>query len=72
MFKFVLLILIINIEKIQTNSILFECTYDDNDLCRLQSFDGMKEMIIDSSSNISYYDKPNRPLSDVSSILKAT
>ncbi|CAF3460088.1 unnamed protein product [Rotaria sp. Silwood1] len=72
MFKFILLILIINIQKIQTNKILFECTYDETDSCRLQSFDGMKQMIIDASIDISYYDKPNRPLSDVSSILKPT
>jgi hypothetical protein len=49
---------------------LFECPLDENDLCRLRSFDGGKEMIIDSGNQILSSSKPIQPWSDVSSICK--
>ena len=54
----------------QSDSILFECTLDRNDACRLQAYDGGKEMMIDSNMETFSFDKPIRPWSDVSSICK--
>jgi hypothetical protein len=58
------------LERIKSDEILFQCTFDRNDLCRLRSFDGGEEMLIDSGNEITFSANPIQPLSDVSSICK--
>ncbi|CAF1130939.1 unnamed protein product [Adineta steineri] len=72
LFLISIIIFIVTVNQISSNELFYQCTLDKNDLCRLNSFDGGKEMIIDSGYNLSISSKPNQPLSDVSSILKPT